>query len=75
MSLRLIVTPSSDLDAYEAAQRERDQLAARYGLALDAGDRLDLALIEALASDWDQRHPGEPSLLDELGTYDTAVAA
>lgn len=72
MRLTLI---TSDLDAYEAAQQERRTLAARYGLALDAGDALDLALIEALASDWDMRHPHEPSLVAELAGYDVLAAA
>ena len=72
MRLTLI---TSDLDAYEAAQLERRQLAASFGLALDAGDALDLALIEAKASDWDMRHPNEPSLVAELRTYDQLAVA
>lgn len=54
------------LDAYEAAQRARLDLQASYEIALDAGDKLGMRRIEKLAADYDQRHPDEPSLTDEL---------
>lgn len=61
------------LDAYEAAQRTRAHEAAellldlsvRYERALD-GDELEWRRIEALAADYDTRHPAEPSILAAL---------
>lgn len=52
--LRLV--SNADLDAYEAAQRERLELTTRWEIAIDKGDELDLRRLEALISDHDQRH-------------------
>ncbi|WP_030757342.1 hypothetical protein [Streptomyces sp. NRRL F-5135] len=61
--LRLI---SADLDAYEADQQARRSLATRYEIAFDNRDQLELARIEALAADYDARHPGETPVLDDV---------
>jgi hypothetical protein len=58
--LRLI---TSDLDAYEADQARRAELQTSYLHALERWDRLGMAHIGALASDYDQRHPGEAPVL------------
>ncbi|MFE3657253.1 hypothetical protein [Streptomyces sp. NPDC059165] len=65
MPLTLI---TSDLDAYEAAQAYRRDLQTRYAYAIEQWDALEIATVEALASDYDQRHPDEPSLAAELAS-------
>lgn len=50
MSLRLIT--DAVLDAYEAGL----QLTARYEIALNSGDELEVRRVEALIADHDQRH-------------------
>jgi hypothetical protein len=57
---------AADLDAYEAAQRARLELQARYEIALDAGDEIAMRRIKRLADDYDLRHPGEPPVLDDV---------
>ena len=63
MPLHLI---AADLDAYEAAQRARLDLQARYEIALDADDEIAMRRIKRLAAEYDLRHPGEPPVLGEL---------
>lgn len=60
-ALRLIVT--ADLDAYEADQQARLNLQARYAYAVDHWDALEIARVEALAADYDHRHPDEQPVL------------
>ena len=58
--LRLI---TADLDAYEAAQKARRDLQARYVFAVEHWDALEIARVEALAAAIDARHPGEQPVL------------
>lgn len=71
--LRLIV--SADLDAYEADQQTRLDLTARYEIAVDRGDPLEIAYVEALAADYDVQHPDQPAVLDglDIPAYVTAA--
>ena len=72
MPLHLI---TADLDAYEAEQAERLDLQARYAFAVDHWDSLEIARVEALAADYDARHPGEQPVLDGIEiTYHPAAA-
>jgi len=66
---------AADLDAYEAAQRARLDLQARYEIALDAADEIGLRRIKQLADDYDLQHPDEPPVLDELDGFDYLAAA
>lgn len=59
------------LDAYEA----RLALETRLEIALGTGDQLEQRRVEALASDYDQRHPDEPPLAAELDSYDVPAVA
>lgn len=70
--LRLI---TSDLDAYEADQARRAELQASYLLALDSWDRLGMAHIAAMASAYDQRHPGERPVLEGIEAPSYPAAA
>jgi len=63
-SLRLVTT--ADLDAYEADQKARLAIATSYEIALNLGDELGTRRAEALAADYDMRHPDEPPLLAEI---------
>ena len=58
--LRLI---AAVLDAYEADRETRRDLRARYAYAVDHWDALEIARVEALAADFDNRHPGERPVL------------
>lgn len=60
MPLHLI---TADLDAYEAEQAARRDLRARYAYAVYHWDALEIARVEALAADYDARHPGEQPVL------------
>ncbi len=60
MPLHLI---TADLDAYEADRQTRHDLQARYAYAVDHWDALEIARVEALAADYDNRHPGEQPVL------------
>ncbi|MFJ1647976.1 hypothetical protein [Streptomyces sp. NPDC088258] len=75
MSPHLRLAVSADLDAYEADRRIVADLQSRYVFALEAWDALEIARIEALAADHDQRHPGEPAILDGLDTPRYLAAA
>ncbi|MFE2563083.1 hypothetical protein [Streptomyces mirabilis] len=66
---------AADLDAYEAAQRARLDLQARYEIALDAADELTMRRIKKLAGEYDLRHPDEPPLVAELDGFDYLAAA
>ncbi|MFE2710578.1 hypothetical protein ACFXKI_00955 [Streptomyces mirabilis] len=66
---------AADLDAYEAAQRARLDLQARYEIALDAADELAMRRIKRLAGEYDLDHPDEPPLVDELDGSDYPAAA
>ncbi|MFE9777751.1 hypothetical protein ACFYPA_06290 [Streptomyces sp. NPDC005775] len=75
MSLSLL---SSVLDAYDAEQAARLELATRYEIAVDAGDRLGMRRIEALAAAHELRYPSTPPVLDSWHDgirYDTPAAA
>lgn len=72
MPLHLI---AADLDAYEAAQRARLDLQARYEIALDADDVIGMRRIKKLAGAYDLQHPDEPPVLDELDGFDYPAAA
>jgi hypothetical protein len=72
MPLHLI---AADLDAYEAAQRARLDLQARYEIALDADDEIGMRRIKKLAGDYDRQHPDEPPVLAELDGFDYPAAA
>ena len=63
MSLRLI---TADLDAYEAERTARLDLQADYHFAVERWDALEMARIEALAADYDARHPEQPPVLAGL---------
>jgi hypothetical protein len=63
MPLHLI---AADLDAYEAEQRARLDLQARYEIALDSGDELAMRRIEKLAEKYDLRHADEPPVLADV---------
>ena len=66
---------TADLDAYEAAQRARLDLQARYEIALDADDEIGMRRIKNLAADFDLQHPDEPSVLAELDGFNYPAAA
>ncbi|MEU5477478.1 hypothetical protein [Streptomyces mirabilis] len=66
---------AADLDAYEAAQRARLDLQARYEIALDAADELAMRRVKKLAEEYDLRHPDEPPLAAELDGFDYPAAA
>lgn len=66
---------AADLDAYEAAQRARLDLQARYEIALNAADKLGMRRIKRLAADYDLRHPDEPPVLGELAGFGYPAAA
>ncbi|MGQ4513657.1 hypothetical protein [Streptomyces sp. DW26H14] len=70
--LRLI---TSDLDAYEADQARRAELQSSYLLAVDRWDRLGMAHIAAMASAYDQQHPGEQPVLDGIEAPNYPAAA
>lgn len=72
MPLHLI---AADLDAYEAAQRARLDLQARYEIALDADDVIGMRRIKKLAGDYDLQHPDETSVLAELDGFNYLAAA
>jgi hypothetical protein len=63
MPLHLI---AADLDAYEAAQRARLDLQARYEIALDAADEIAMRRIKRLAAEHDLRHPDQPPVLGDV---------
>lgn len=63
------------LDAYEADQAYRRELQERYAYAIERWDALETAAVEALASDYDQRHPDEASLVAELARTTVTLAA
>ena len=72
MPLHLI---TAVLDAYEADQKARLDLRTRYAFAVDHWDSLEIARIEALAADYDARHPDEQPVLDGIEiTYHPAAA-
>ncbi|QIP87613.1 hypothetical protein GLX30_30335 [Streptomyces sp. Tu 2975] len=71
-ALRLV---TADLDAYEADRRARLDLQARYEEALQSWDRIEMVRIEALAADYDTRHPGETPVLAGLEHVDYPAAA
>lgn len=66
---------TADLDAYEAAQRARLDLQARYEIALDADDEIGMRRIKNLAADFDLQHPDEPPVLAELDGFNYPAAA
>lgn len=72
MSLHLLRTV---LDAHDAAELARLNLATRYEIALNAGDELDLRRVVALASDYDMRHPDQPPVLAEITGQSYPAAA
>ena len=59
MSLYLL---SAVLDAHDAEQAARLNLATRYEIAVDAGDQLGMRRIKAMAAVHELRHPGPPVL-------------
>ena len=71
MSLRLI---TADLDAYEADRKQRLDLQTRHHFAVEQWDRIEMARIEALAADYDARHPGQPPVLAGLAVEQPAAA-
>ncbi|MFJ2110589.1 hypothetical protein ACIOEX_01450 [Streptomyces sp. NPDC087850] len=75
MSPHLHLIASTQLDAYEADRRTRADLQSRYLFALDAWDVLDLIWIEALAAEYDHRHPDETPVLDGHDTPAYLAAA
>lgn len=66
------------VDAYEAEEATRLDLAARYEIALGNGDLLGIRRIEALAASFELLHPGAPRVLADWHDgirYDAPVAA
>jgi hypothetical protein len=63
------------LDAYEAAQRDRLDLQARYEIALNADDVIGMRRIKKLAADFDLQHPDEPPVLADLDGFGYPAAA
>lgn len=64
MSLHLVTT--AVLDAHDADEESRRELLTDYLAAIQAGDVLAVIRIEALAADYDMRHPGETPVLAEF---------
>lgn len=75
MSLSLI---SDVLDAHDAEQSARLDLATRYEIAVDAGDQLGMRRIKALAAVHELQHPSSPPVLADWHNgirYDAPAAA